>query len=179
MHLTKPLNSEKTTIVSREEESRQKSELAEKKDVKPVKNEPFIKSLFNGKYVFDYLKFPEYIRTAEVENLNANFVDPLRGYLSSTSRNKILSGTSYTPEALEKFKQLGLFALSLPGEHHGLDLDATSVARLVEECGFNGHADLAVNLIYANEIAGKLLRVYGNSKQHEKYLKWVYLLSFY
>lgn len=141
---------------------------------KPLKNEPFIKSLFAGRYVYDYLKFPEYARNDELNDMLETRVEPLRDYLTNTSRPKITSGgTNYTPEAIESMRTLGLFGMSLPTASSGLDLDATSMARMVEECGLNGYSGLAVQLIYTNEVAAKLIKVYGSPTQHDKYLKSV------
>lgn len=137
---------------------------------KPLKNEPFIKNLFCDNYIYSYLAFPEFTTNKELDELHNLHVDPVRNYLSTTSREKIQSGTNFTREAVQAFNQLGLFVHSIPRSHNGAELDSTSVARVIEECALNGYANLAMHLIYSNEIGTKAIVQYGNSKQHEKYL---------
>lgn len=137
--------------------------------LKPVKNEPFVKNLFVGKYIYDYIKYPEYDNNYELNNLNNLHIGPLKDYFGKVERSKVISGTNFIP--LDKFNQLGLFGQSLPKEYNGLDLDVTSVTRALEECAAQGYPGLAMHLIYSNEIAAKSIRVYGNDKQREKYLK--------
>lgn len=138
--------------------------------IKPLKNEPFIKNLFCGTYVYDYFKYPEFEETRQVDKLNNVYVAPVREYLSTTSKTKIQSGTNFTPEALDCFRQLGLFGQSIVRQHGGLEMDSTSVARLIEECSANGYTSLAMQLIYANEVAAKSVQMFGNHKQQTKYL---------
>ena len=52
---------------------------------RPLKNEPFIKSLFCGRFVFDYLKYPEYDRTHKLNDLMSKYVDPVENHFSSAS----------------------------------------------------------------------------------------------
>lgn len=132
-----------------------------------------MKSLFCGNYVFSYLQFPEFGTNKELADLHNLHVDPVREYLTSTPREKIQSGTNFTRDALNAFQQLGLFAHSItrsPVHYNGLELDSTSVARILEECASSGYANLAMHLIYSNEVATKSIQQYGNSKQHDKYL---------
>lgn len=139
---------------------------------KALKNEPFVKNLFCGNYIYDYLKFPEFATNRELDELNRVHVAPIGEYLSSTQpREKIQSGSNFTREAMDAFKQLGLFGQSIGRAHGGLEMDSTSVARVLEECASNGYVSLAMHLIYSNELAAKSIQQYGNEKQQEKYLR--------
>lgn len=141
------------------------------KRTKPLRNEPFIKNLFCGNYIYEYLQFPEYTTNQELDDLNNIHVQPIGTYLTSTSREKIQSGSNFTREALDAFKQLGVFGQSMPRAHNGLELDSTSVTRILEECASSGYANLAMHLIYSNEIAAKSIQQFGSLKQQEKYLR--------
>jgi len=134
-----------------------------------IKNQPFVKSLFCGTYVYDYLKFPEYDKNASLDQLNQDSVQPLKQHLKTLGNDQIIDNNgSFSSEALNAFKKLGLFAKSMPREFGGHELDATGVARVLEETG--KFPSLGMSLIYNNEVAAKAILLYGTTDQKNKYL---------
>lgn len=142
--------------------------MAKKSQHKQVNNVPFVKNLFSGSYIYDYLRFPEYESNSELKKLHNQYVEPVRDYLSS-SKQLIDSSTGlFTKQANDSFKQLNLFSQSIGTEFNGCGLDSTSVARILEELGVS--PSLAINLIYNNEIVAKAISSYGTAKQKADYL---------
>ncbi len=134
-----------------------------------IKNKPFIKSLFCGTYVYDYLKFPEYDTNSKLDQLNSENIEPLKKYMKAISHEQIIDKNgSFDAQALKDFKKLGLFAKSMPKEFGGQELDATGVARVLEETG--KFPSLGMSLIYNNEVAAKAILLYGSSNQKTKLL---------
>lgn len=121
--------------------------------------------------MYEYLKFPEYDTNSKVEDVMKN-VNPLKSYLKSSSHEQIINKNGHFElEALEIFKQLGLYSNSLPYEFNGKDLDATGIARVYEETG--RFPSLGMGLIYNNEIAAKSILLYATTEQKDKYLKGI------
>ena len=136
----------------------------------PLKNEPFIKSLFCGRFVFDYLKYPEFDRTYKLNDLMNRYVEPVSNYFESASYESLIDKSgNFSTNAFEKFKSLGLYAQSLPKQYDGSELDATGVTRILEATAT--FPSLGMQLIYNNEIAAKCILMYGSAEQKDKYLK--------
>ncbi len=77
---------------------------------KQLNNEPFIKSLFNGNYLLEYLQFPEY----DLNDLNklTGFMQPIQSSFGKMARNDI----NYT-NLNEKLKQFKLYAQPFPTQY--------------------------------------------------------------
>lgn len=77
-----------------------------------IKNEPFIKKLFCGKYQTEYLKFPG-LNNQELDKLN-EFVKPIESYFfNELSLNDKIENYA---ENIAKLKQFQLFSLTAPKE---------------------------------------------------------------
>ncbi len=101
-----------------------------------IKNEPFIKNLFCGKYIYDYLKYPEYEKSYKLNKLNDDFIEPIKNYFNSTNYEEIIDKDgNFSLAALEKFKFLKLYSSSLPSEYGGTELDSIGFTRILEETG--------------------------------------------
>ena len=101
-----------------------------------IKNEPFIKNLFCGKYIYDYLKYPEYEKSYKLNKLNDDFIEPIKNYFNSTNYEQIIDKNgNFSIAALEKFKALKLYSSSLPSEYGGIELDSIGLTRILEETG--------------------------------------------
>lgn len=101
-----------------------------------IKNEPFIKNLFCGKYIYDYLKYPEYEKSYKLNKLNDDFIEPIKNYFNSTNYEEIIDKNgNFSKAALEKFKALKLYSSSLPSEYGGIELDSIGLTRVLEETG--------------------------------------------
>jgi acyl-CoA dehydrogenase family protein 9 len=136
---------------------------------KKIKNEPFIKNLFCGKYIFDYLNYPEYDSNTELNQLNKSYIEPARDYFQKQTHDKMVSSNGeFTADAINKFNSLSLYSSSFPKNYGGYELDSTILTRVIEEMGV--FPSLAVNYIYSNEIAAKCILLFGSSEQKSKYL---------
>jgi len=133
---------------------------------KKIANEPFVKSLFCEKYIYDYLKYPEYEHNYEIENLTKNYVQPLNDYLKSTLLT--YKNGCFSHSTINKLNELKIFSQYIPKDYGGSELDAIGSTRLLEELGI--YPSLGINLIYNYEIATRMLLYYGNQEQKEKYL---------
>jgi alkylation response protein AidB-like acyl-CoA dehydrogenase len=137
-----------------------------------LKNEPFIKGLFCGRFLFDYLKYPEYDRTYKLNDLMSKYVEPVENHFSSASYENIIDKNgNFSADAFEKFKSLNLFSQSMPREYDGIGLDATGVSRMLEASAI--YPSLGMQLIYNNEVAAKCILMYGSMEQKNKYLKQI------
>lgn len=162
----KDKNSNNYEIKNEKEESIQKDH----KQHKPLLNKPFIKTLFTGDYLFDYLKFPEYDYNYQLENLNQKYALPLKSFIENSKyEDMITQNGNFSISSFNSFKQLNLFSMSFPKDYNGTELDATGVTRMIEICSV--YPSLGINLIYNNEIASKCILLYGNREQKDKYLK--------
>lgn len=142
---------------------------AESESQRQINNKPFVKNLFCGLYEYDYLKFPEYDANYKVEELNQD-VQPVKNFFDSSSHDQIIDKNgNFDVKALEEYKRLGLYSKSLPKEYNGQELDATGVARIIEETG--RYPSLGISLIYNNEVAAKSILLYASAEQKDKYLK--------
>jgi acyl-CoA dehydrogenase family protein 9 len=162
-------NREETTNETRDSLNKSKQEEVSSEHArfrKQIVNEPFVKSLFCEKYIYEYLKFPEYEHNYEIENLNKNFVQPLKDYLKLGSLTN--ENGCFTSSAINKLKELKVFSQYIPIEYGGSELDSIGSTRLLEEFGI--YPSLGINLIYNYEIAARMLLYYGNKEQKEKYL---------
>jgi len=134
-----------------------------------IKNVPFVKSLFCGRYEYDYLKFPEYDTNTKLDSVTEENVKPLASFLKTFS-DKLVDKDGYFEEgSVKKMSDLGLFCKSLPKEFGGAELDATAVARILEETGWV--PSLGMSLVYNNEVAARAILYYGTHEQKNKYLK--------
>lgn len=137
---------------------------------RPIKNEPFVKNLFCGRFVYDYLKFPEYDKTAKLNNLLNDYVKPVSNFIKSSNYDEVIDKHgNFSRQSLDKFKSLNLFSQSIPKEYGGVELDSTGVTRILEETAV--YPSLGMQLIYNNEIAAKSILFYGSLEQKSKYLK--------
>lgn len=135
---------------------------------KQVKNKPFIKSLFKGEYLYDYLKFPEYEHNIFSESLDKHIQD-IQNFIKSSNYGKIIDKNgNFSLDAVSDFRNLGLFSKRLPLEYNGNELDSTGFARIIEEASI--YPSLALNLIYTQELVAKSILIYGNQDQKNKYL---------
>jgi hypothetical protein len=160
-----------TDITYFDQYQQNKSEITERIKLKPLKNEPFIKNLFRGIWIYDYLKFPEYDTNHELNKLTQNYIEPLKTFLGSAKYTDIIDATKgqFTQHAFDSFRQLNLFSNSISKEYDGQELDSTFVARMLEETAI--YPALGLGLIYNNEIVAKSILMYGNQEQKNKYLK--------
>jgi hypothetical protein len=79
---------------------------------RPIKNEPFIKSLFAGKYEKDYLQFPEYT-AKELKELET-FIKPIESYYKEDAKS--LEKIENYGENIFKLKEFQLYSLAAPTE---------------------------------------------------------------
>lgn len=135
---------------------------------KLAKNKPFIKSLFKGEYLYDYLKFPEYEHSIFSESLDKH-IQGIQSYIKSSNYGKIIDKNgNFSLDAISDFRSLGLFSKRLPLEYNGGELDLTGFARIIEEV--STYPSLALNLIHTQELVAKSILTYGNQDQKDKYL---------
>jgi acyl-CoA dehydrogenase family member 9 len=130
---------------------------------KRIQIEPFIKNVFAGKYIYDYLKYPEYENNHELSIMNSVLVDPI----------KKLKSKQMSKEAYDLYNNLTLYSSSIPKMYGGLNLSqstSTYISRLLEEYGANGSISYGINYIYNNELAAKSIAMYGSAQQKSNYL---------
>ena len=130
---------------------------------KRIQNEPFIKNVYAGKYVYDYLKYPEYENNHELSIMNSVLIEPI----------KKLGKKSISKEAYDLYNNLSLYSSAFPKQYGGLNLNqstSTYISRLLEEYGRNGSISYGINYIYNNELAAKSIAMYGSAEQKSKYL---------
>ena len=130
---------------------------------KRIQNEPFIKSVFAGKYVYDYLKYPEYENNHELSIMNKVLIEPI----------KKLENKSNSKDAYDLYNNLSLYSSAFPKQYGGLNLNqstSTYISRLLEEYGANHSTSYGINYIYNNELAAKSISMYGSAEQKSKYL---------
>lgn len=166
-NLDKFANSESVQI--NEEELNSQIKQVNTNQTRPLKNQPFVKNLFCGRYEYDYLKFPEYDTNSKVEQLTNDYVRPVVNYFDSNANDQVDHDGNFDKMAMENFKKLGLFANSFPKEFGGEELDATGVTRVIEETG--KLPSLGMSLIYNNEMAGKAILLHASKEKKEKYLR--------
>ena len=156
-----------------ESQQQQKQELDKPRTFdKQIQAQPFIKTLFKGDYVYDYMKFPEFVRTRHLNAFTSTYVEPLTAFLDGEREQKrslLRTATSdkrseFTSDAMHRLRQLHVYGQSFPREFGGVELDQTSVTRLLEACSAHYPA-LAIHLIYNSEIAAKCLLLHGSSEQ--------------
>ena len=137
---------------------------------KKLKNEPFLKNLFAGKYVYEYLSFPEYATNAEINDLNKRVIDPLK---KANPADESTSTQRRQKEALNLYNNMSLFSSALPKQFGGMcmeDSTSTSVCRLLEEFATNYPLSYGINFIYGNELAAKAILMYGSAQHKANYL---------
>jgi alkylation response protein AidB-like acyl-CoA dehydrogenase len=151
-------------------ESKKKQEIF--KTVKSLRNVPFIKSLFCGNYVLDYLKYPEYSTNQELNLLNETFVNKIRTFIENDKNEPIVDKNTgnFTRNALDKLTNIQIFSSSLTKEFDGAEIDCMGVAQILENLSF-WNISLGISILYNNEIVTKSILVYGNQEQKNKYLK--------
>lgn len=138
-----------------------------------MKNVPFVKTLFCGRYEYDYLKFPEYDTNVKLDQIIDDSVKPLTNFLETIAlSDRIVDKNGYFErDTVKGLADLGLFCQSLPKEFGGAELDATAVARVFEATG--RVPSLGMSLVYNNEVAAKAILCYGSQEQKDKYLKMI------
>ncbi|MEU4327005.1 acyl-CoA dehydrogenase family protein [Nonomuraea dietziae] len=74
----------------------------------------------------------------------------------------------YPAEIVERFKELGLFGMTIPSEYGGLDLDRVSYALVFEEIarGWMGVA----GVLGSHSLSAWMINQYGTQAQKERYL---------
>ncbi|GAA3466668.1 acyl-CoA dehydrogenase family protein [Nonomuraea roseola] len=74
----------------------------------------------------------------------------------------------YPAEIVERFKELGLFGMTIPSEYGGLDLDRVSYALVFEEIarGWMGVA----GVLGSHSLSAWMINQYGTQDQKERYL---------
>ncbi|MEV0586530.1 acyl-CoA dehydrogenase family protein [Nonomuraea sp. NPDC050310] len=74
----------------------------------------------------------------------------------------------YPAEIVERFKELGLFGMTVPAEYGGLDLDRVSFALVFEEIarGWMGVA----GVLGSHSLAAWMIATHGTAEQKERYL---------
>ena len=82
------------------------------KPKRPIKNEPFIKNLFVGKYERNYLKFPE-LNSKELRNLES-FIKPIEKYYLEDAKS--FGKEENFCENFSKLKTFQLNSLTTPIE---------------------------------------------------------------
>jgi acyl-CoA dehydrogenase family member 9 len=137
---------------------------------KPLINEPFIKSLYGGNWIYDYLKFPQYSTNKELNNITDNYLLPLTNSLNDNKSNTIINDQGYyTSSSLEAFRSLHLFDQSIPVPYGGSNLDSTGRTRLIEEIS-TLNPNLSIQLLYQNELVVRAIVKHGTIEHKEKYL---------
>ncbi|CAF0875016.1 unnamed protein product [Brachionus calyciflorus] len=135
---------------------------------KPMRNKPFIKSLFKGEYIYDYLKFPEYEHPTLADNIEKQ-ADSVKTYFQNTNYSKIIDKNGqFSLDALNNFRNLNLFSNFLPNEYNGSELDSIGFAKILENLAI--YPSLGLGLIYNNELAAKAILTYGTLEQKNKFL---------
>lgn len=122
------------------------------------KNEPFIKSLYSGKYLNEYMTFPG-LNTDELKELK-QFSKPIVDYFQDNKQN--------FNENEKRIRDFNLYSSIVPKVFNGLGLDSISRSYIYENIGHN--TNLALNLLIHNEIVTKTLLLYGTNEQREEYL---------
>ena len=130
---------------------------------KKMQNEPFIKNIYAGSYIYNYLKYPEFENNHELADLTNILVEPI----------KRLNNKHTSKEAHALYDSLSLYSSAFPKKYGGLNLDQSTsirISRLLEEYGANQSITFGVNFIYNNELAAKSISMYGTAEQKSKYL---------
>lgn len=134
---------------------------------KPVKNIPFVKELFLGRFDKEMLVFPE-LPKEDYDHLN-ELVAPIERFFDEAVDSKQIDIDGKIPdEILKHLGELGLFGMQIPHEYGGLALDATEFARLAEITALDG--SIAVTLAGHGSIGLKGILIAGTEAQKEKYL---------
>lgn len=120
------------------------------------------------------MKYPEYDKSHYLNTLNNDYVQPVSTYFSSSNYDTIIDKNgNFSVQAMDKFKALNLYSMSIPKEYSGSELDSVGIARVLEETAI--YPSIGMQLIYNNEIAAKSILTYGSLEQKNKYLKRIAL----
>jgi acyl-CoA dehydrogenase family member 9 len=122
------------------------------------KNEPFIKTLYSGKYLNEYMTFPG-LSSDELKELK-HFSNPIVDYFNKNKQNYI--------ENDKRIIDFNLYSSIVPKVFNGLELDSITRSFMYENIALN--TNLALNLLIHNEIVTKALLLYGTNEQREAYL---------
>lgn len=140
----------------------------ESKTGKPLKNIPFIKELFLGRFDKDMLVYPELPNAEDYDELNA-LVAPVEEFFKKEVDSNQIDIDGIIPEdVLNHLGELGLFGQQIPQEYGGLGLDATRYARVAEITARDGA--IAVTLAGHQAIGLKGILIAGTEAQKQKYL---------
>lgn len=135
---------------------------------KPLKNVPFIKELFLGRFDKEMLVFPELSKSEDYDHLN-ELVAPIERFFDEAVDSKQIDVDGKIPdEIIGHLGELGLFGMQIPEEYGGLELDATKFARLAEITALDGA--IAVTLAGHGSIGLKGILIAGTDAQKAKYL---------
>ncbi|XP_045165719.2 complex I assembly factor ACAD9, mitochondrial-like [Mercenaria mercenaria] len=135
---------------------------------KPLKNTPFVKELFLGRFDKEMLVFPELSKSEDYDHLN-ELVAPIERFFDEAVDSKQIDIDGKIPdEILKHLGELGLFGMQIPEEYGGLELDATKFARLAEITALDGA--IAVTLAGHGSIGLKGILIAGTEAQKQKYL---------
>ena len=79
---------------------------------RPIKNEPFIKNLFAGKYEKEYLTFPE-LSSKELRELDS-FIKPIEAFYQENAKS--FDKHENYEDNFTKMKEFKLYSISAPQE---------------------------------------------------------------
>jgi acyl-CoA dehydrogenase family protein 9 len=131
--------------------------------------ESFMKSLFHG-VIAEAIVFPyPELSQSDADSLNM-MLDSVRKYFAANvDASKIDADHEIPKSVFEGLRELGLFGMSVPAEHGGLGVSATSYARVMQEIG-GLDSSLAVTLGAHLSIGLKGILLFGTDEQKAKYL---------
>ncbi|XP_059143103.1 complex I assembly factor ACAD9, mitochondrial-like [Physella acuta] len=132
----------------------------------PKLTEPIAKNFFLGKLDPKHLEYPQ-ISKEELEQLN-ELIAPIEKFFANVDSKSIDVNAKIPDEVLQQLKDLGLFGLQIPEKYGGLNLNATSYARVGEVTSKDG--SIAVTLAAHQAIGLKGILIAGSEEQKEKYL---------
>jgi acyl-CoA dehydrogenase family protein 9 len=96
-------------VVSKQNEPKN-NELSKRN--RPIKNEPFIKNLFAGKYEKEYLIFPE-LNSKELKELDS-FIKPIESFYQESAKS--FDRQENFQENFNKLKEFKFYSISAPEE---------------------------------------------------------------
>lgn len=133
------------------------------------KKPSFVRQLFAG-VLEDTILFPFPALSPEEDRETSRFVAELRDYLEShLDREWIDEHEQIPPEVLDELKRRGLFGVSLPRAHGGMEMSPMAYARVFEfVTGFD--PGLAILFGVHLSIGIKGIQLAGTPEQQEKYL---------
>ncbi|WAR25109.1 ACAD9-like protein [Mya arenaria] len=143
-------------------------ERSQKNSTKRLKNVPFVKELFVGRFDKEMLHYPELDSSEDVDHLNELIAPVEKFFTEAVDSQKIDREGKIPEELIRQLGDLGLFGQQIPHEYGGLELDSTGYARMAEVTALD--AAVAVTFAGHQAIGLKGLLIAGTPEQKQQYL---------